>query len=155
VSAFGILVSALLLMCLHGERKRQVPGIVILMLGGFGVALHWWSVPLGVRALAGVGALALAVNLLERAPDWLHALLSGRPLRQLGVWSFSIYLWQQPFYLAVSDGHLSAMAGAGAALLAGIASFYLVEQPARAYLNRRWRGAAATPPATPAVRPCE
>jgi peptidoglycan/LPS O-acetylase OafA/YrhL len=156
VSAFGILASAFVLLCLHGKRTRQVPGSVILLLGGCGVALHWWSVPLGVRTLAGVSALALAVNLLERAPGWVHAMLSLRWLRQLGVWSFSIYLWQQPFYLAASDGRLPASVGALAAVLAGIASFYLVEQPARAYLNRRWRGVkAASPAGTAAVRPCE
>jgi hypothetical protein len=32
-------------------------------------------------------------------------------LRQIGIWSFSIYLWQQPFYVAVRHGDLSPSLG--------------------------------------------
>jgi peptidoglycan/LPS O-acetylase OafA/YrhL len=137
VSAFRILVSAFLLFCLHGKRTRQLPGSVILRLGGCCVALHRWWGPRDVRTLAGLSTLALAVIFLERAGGWVHAMLSLRWLRQLGVLSFSIYLWRQLFYLAASDGRLRASAEAYAGMLAGIASISLLEQQARAYLNRR------------------
>jgi peptidoglycan/LPS O-acetylase OafA/YrhL len=140
VSGFGIFVSVFLLLHFHARAPRPVHWIVIAALVGFGLAMHWWRVAPPARTFLGVTALATAVNLLQRAPGWVRALLSFRALRQLGIWSFSIYVWQQPFYMAVDAQRMSALAGIGCALLAGIASFYLVERPARSWLNRKWRG---------------
>lgn len=138
VSAFGIFASAFLLLAGRGRKIPRlaavaVPGLILL-----GFALHWWSVPAPVRTFFGVGAFALAVNLLAGAPRIMHSALSWRPLRQIGMWSFSIYLWQQPFYLAVHRSGLSPVAGVALAIAVGIASFYLLENPARLYLNRKW-----------------
>jgi peptidoglycan/LPS O-acetylase OafA/YrhL len=149
VSAFGIFVSVFLLLQLHGRGPQAVPWFLIAALLATGMALHWWRWAPTTRTFLGVTALAAAVNLLERAPGWMRALLSFGALRQLGVWSFSVYVWQQPFYMAVEAGQMPAAAGIGFALLAGIVSFYLVERPARSWLNRRWRGAGPTGPARP------
>jgi peptidoglycan/LPS O-acetylase OafA/YrhL len=140
VSGFGIFVSVFLLLHFHARPPRPVHWIVIAALVGFGLAMHWWRVAPPPRTYLGVTALAAAVNLLQRVPGWVRALLSFRVLRQLGMCSFSIYVWQQPFYIAVDAQRMSAPAGIGCALLAGIASFYLVERPARSRLNRKWRG---------------
>jgi peptidoglycan/LPS O-acetylase OafA/YrhL len=140
VSAFGIIVSVFLLLHFHDRGPRAVHWTVIAALVGFGLAMHWWRLAPPARTFLGVTALAAAVNLLERAPGWLRALLSFRALRQLGIWSFSIYVWQQPFYMAADAQRMAAPAAIGCALLAGIASFYLVERPARSWLNRKWRG---------------
>ena len=138
VAAFGIFASAALLLCLRGRSLPRLPSLAYVALAGFGIAMHWWSVPGPVRIIAGVGALALLVNLLAGAPAALHAALSLKPLRQVGLWSFSIYVWQQPFYLLSKYHGLPAPAGVALALAAGIASYYLVERPARAWLNRNW-----------------
>jgi peptidoglycan/LPS O-acetylase OafA/YrhL len=138
VSAFGIFASALILLLARGRKMPRLALPVLPVLIGFGFALHWWSVPAPVRLVFGVGAFALAVNLLEGAPRLIHDVLSFRPLRQLGLWSFSIYLWQQPFYLYAAREGLSPFIGVGLAVIAGIASFYMLENPARIYLNRKW-----------------
>jgi peptidoglycan/LPS O-acetylase OafA/YrhL len=138
VSAFGIFASAFILLAGHGGKMHQRSAAILLSLVLLGFALHWWFVPAPVRTVLGVGAFALAVNLLERAPLFMQRALSWRPLRQLGLWSFSIYLWQQPFYLYVEREGMSPFVGLGLAILAGIASFYLLENPARIYLNRKW-----------------
>lgn len=90
-------------------RKRTVykknlptlPTIAYPCLQFLGVLIHWWSVPAPIAMVFGVGSFALAVNLLAGAPPLVQAILSTKPLRQLGIWSFSIYLWQQPLYLYV------------------------------------------------------
>jgi peptidoglycan/LPS O-acetylase OafA/YrhL len=146
VSAFGIFASAFLLLRFNAQRKSTLPMWIFPALIGFGLAMHWWSVPALFRTILGVSAFALAINLLDRAPKIVQSALSFRPLRQLGLWSFSIYLWQQPFYLYVHRNGMPAFLGLGCAILAGVASFYLLEKPARAYLNRRWTG--SVPPAT-------
>lgn len=144
VSAYGIFVSTFVLLWLEGKPLRRHSGILFVALGAIGLATHWWSVPRPVSTIVGVGAFAVALNLMSGAPGWLHAALSWRPLRQLGLWSFSLYLWQQPFYLYLHDRPLL---GVALALPAGVAGFYLLERPARAWLNRHWGGSPQGRPA--------
>lgn len=83
--------------------------------------------------------LALAIATIDFAFIGFKALLEPLPLRQVGLWSFSLYLWQQPLY---KMAHMD-LVPVGIALLAalgiGIASFYLVEVPMRKTINERWR----------------
>jgi peptidoglycan/LPS O-acetylase OafA/YrhL len=138
VAAFGIFASAYLLLRLDGIAIRRVPMPAFAALAGVGVAAHWWSVPLPVATVVGMGAFALAVNVLHAAPALVQTALSVAPLRQFGLWSFSLYLWQQPFYLQVRGRGMDPLLGVGLALVFGVASYYLLEKPARTWLNRRW-----------------
>ncbi|GAA5165032.1 acyltransferase [Viridibacterium curvum] len=138
VSAYGIFVSALVLLTLQRLPALRVPAVLCSLMFVTAVALHWWSVPLPVKTTVGVGLLALVVNLLPQAPAAFVRLLSLRPLRTLGLWSFSIYLWQQPFYVASHNGQLSPMLALLLAILGGVASFHLLERPVRHFLNARW-----------------
>lgn len=138
VSAYGIFVSASLLLLLRGRRLPRLPAIAYLALIGGGILLHWWSVPSPFRTTIGVGTLALTVNLLANAPDVVKQALSFKPLRMMGLLSFSIYLWQQPFYLASRSGAMPTSVALVLAIGCGAASFYLLERPVRAYLNRVW-----------------
>lgn len=156
VSAFGIFASASLVLFARGRKIPQLAPLVLPILMVFGFATHWWSVPAPIRTIFGVGAFALAVNFLQGAPRLIHNALSFPPLRQLGLWSFSIYLWQQPFYLYVNREGMSPIVGGGLAIIAGIGSFYLLENPARNYLNRKWAQEQPTglwPDAVKAVSP--
>lgn len=49
-----------------------------------------------------------------------------------------MYLWQQPFYHAVLADRVAAPVALTAAVCAGAVSFYLIENPARRFLNRAW-----------------
>lgn len=138
VSAYGIFVSAFFLL-LFGERKiPELPAITYPALALIGMGLHWWSVPFPIMMIFGVGALALLINLLAQAPKAIKSALSFYPLRKFGIWSFSIYLWQQPFYLAHSRHDMPSWIACTLAVAAGIGSYYLLEKPARNYLNKRW-----------------
>ena len=86
--------------------------------------------------------LAFSINHLNLVPVFFKSLLSFLPLRLLGIWSFSIYLWQQPFYYYGTKGG-DAFLFAGPLLLAvsiliGAVSFYFIENPIRKYLNDKW-----------------
>jgi peptidoglycan/LPS O-acetylase OafA/YrhL len=137
-AAFGILGSAFLLVRLQSVTIPAIPGWVIAGLAGLGIVLHWWSLPPVMGAVCGIAAFALAVNLLPHAPGIAQRLLSFPPLCLLGTYSFSIYLWQQPFYLLTEHGKLDPFTGLALGVLSGCASFYLLERPARAWLNKRW-----------------
>lgn len=94
----------------------------------------WWASRLLAPFL-----LAFTVNHLAESAQAFRALLTLPWLRAMGVWSFSIYLWQQPFYQFKHGFPGGPVVALAAAMAAGLASFYLLEQPCRNWLNRRWR----------------
>lgn len=82
--------------------------------------------------------LAFAVNHIGETYKAVLRALEWKPLCMLGIWSYSLYLWQQPFYefkhiLPTGTPLLLAFA-------VGLASFYWFERPTREWLNRYWRG---------------
>jgi peptidoglycan/LPS O-acetylase OafA/YrhL len=76
--------------------------------------------------------LAFAINHVAEVYGTVRAALAFPALRYLGLWSYSLYLWQQPIFTA------SLPFGLGIAFLVGVISFYGFEQPIRRYLNRQW-----------------
>lgn len=138
VSAFGIFLSVAILLYFQG---RKIPSINFVVFSGMviaGMLFNWWSIPVPVGLIGGFIVLALAINLLGQGPPVVQRMLSFYPLRQLGLWSYSLYLWQQPFYMAVHYEGLSPYVGVALGIVCGIVSYYLVEKPARLYLNRVW-----------------
>lgn len=79
--------------------------------------------------------IAIAVCTIDQAPAIIRRAFENHTVRWLGLISFSLYLWQQPFYKwYVNGGDLgTALAGT---LLCAVASCYFVEIPARNFLNR-------------------
>lgn len=107
-------------------------------LAAFGIAIlsystyvPWWS-----SILIAPFMLAFAVNHLDGTYQLVRAALAVPPLRLLGIWSYSIYLWQHPFQ-AYKSAFIPGTAFL-AAMLMGVCSFYLFENPIRNWLNRNW-----------------
>lgn len=91
----------------------------------------WWS-----RFFTPV-LLAVSVNYLTDAPEMIKRFLSSRILCLLGLWSYSIYVWQQPFH---EWRHvMMPWLALSLAVVMGLASFYLYENPTRQWLNKRWK----------------
>jgi len=86
--------------------------------------------------------LAFSVNHLAQTPAFFRNALSIRPLRLLGIGSYSIYLWQQPFYIyadkAFSDDFTFHALFLFMALILGAVMFYCFENPSRLYINKAW-----------------
>lgn len=80
--------------------------------------------------------LAFTVNHLSEVPQWAKRALSLKPLRLMGIWSYSIYLWQQPFYEFYRENPL--LVYPVLAIAVGLVSFYLVENPSRQWINNHW-----------------
>ncbi len=77
--------------------------------------------------------IALFIERVTRSErGWVPKVLNARPLVLLGLWSYSVYLWQQPLLnRQVQDSWLTAFPGNLLGCLALAAtSYYLVEQPA-------------------------
>jgi peptidoglycan/LPS O-acetylase OafA/YrhL len=148
----SVLVSAALYLAtrrMAGLASSGVGPWLAPLCAAMGVAFYGAAFSFRLSYTAGTTLLAVAVCTLDVAPAWMRALLANRFLTWVGVLSYSIYLWQQPFYAALpleprSLGRtLALLAGA---IAAGAASFYLLEQPARQFLNRVLSGGRARIP---------
>jgi peptidoglycan/LPS O-acetylase OafA/YrhL len=82
--------------------------------------------------------LALAINYLDCVPGLLKDALSNRVLTWFGKCSFSLYLWQQPFFVMVLNKEISAWQGFALGIAVGSVSFYVIENPLRLRLNSAW-----------------
>lgn len=144
-ASFGIFMAGLVLLAsrdggLRGAAVWIAPVALLL-----GIAAHWWSVPASVRIVASGTAFALSINTMHAAPEWFRSLLEWSWLRRLGLYSYSIYLWQQPMYQLCRDIDLAPELGLALALLAGWVAFHLVERPLRSWLNSGWAAESGAP----------
>ncbi len=138
VRAASILMGALFVLISANMRVRPTaiwnklsapaPLLILLL---FGILLQIGRVPDPIKYTLGTCLLAFFVANMQNLSTAAKHFFSNPFFVQMGIWSYSIYLWQQPFITR-------KFAGLPIALCLGIASFYLVEQPARKYLNRVW-----------------
>jgi peptidoglycan/LPS O-acetylase OafA/YrhL len=112
---------------------RFRPAVAFPLLLGFSLAFDFSErcrpFFLTVQGLLAVAFLAGAGLGRRRAES---ALLTSAPIRALGVLSYSLYLWQQPFLVTRQPdwGLLRVMPfNVAAAFGAALASYYLVERP--------------------------
>jgi peptidoglycan/LPS O-acetylase OafA/YrhL len=99
-------------------------------------------------------ALAIGIEATTRHADSLVGrMLNLRPLVFLGVLSYSLYLWQQPFLNRQSDAMANAFPqNLGFALLAALLSYLLVEKPLIGF-RRRLERVEVPPPSEAPTHP--
>lgn len=137
----------------HWRSDVSVAGIFIA--GGLWLFLRnrqapWWVSPLAlliavvakgmpIQVLSfglSTAMLALSITTIDSAAPVFRKILSAKVLTYAGLWSFSLYLWQQPFYKLYREGAAPTPLLLLAAVLVALVSFYLVEKPSRTALNR-------------------
>ena len=106
-----------------------------------GILAKLWGPSAVVSFGLGTVLLALSVTTVGATFSAMRRVLEARLLCWLGLLSYSLYLWQQPFYKLSESYAAMTWLLLFAALLAGMASFYLVERPSRSFLNRFWETA--------------
>jgi peptidoglycan/LPS O-acetylase OafA/YrhL len=83
-----------------------------------------------------IGTILLAISLISMGEyrESIPNILNGRILLAVGTYSYSIYIWQQPFY---QNGHdiTQRIMLFPLVIICSIVSFVFVEKPARAFLN--------------------
>lgn len=82
--------------------------------------------------------LAITANHLTDAAAFMQRVLAWQPLRLLGIYSYSIYLWQQPLYRYHQLLPGGLLTGLVLAVLGGYLSFRFFEHPVRQWINTRW-----------------
>jgi peptidoglycan/LPS O-acetylase OafA/YrhL len=129
----SILISAAI--CIHVNNKPFITNPVVLFsIGGFGVLLSVNPVPDIIKYSLGTLCFALVVNHAAYLPQAVRTFLSNKFLVVFGVCSYSLYLWQQPFYKGIHGWGSRPFMLIGA-LTAGFFSYYLIEKPARKWIN--------------------
>lgn len=138
----SILMSVIIYLAIrqyHAIDFRKMPRVLPLVCVVLGASMFMARLPWAASYTVGTALLALGVCTLDGAAGWFLKALSNRFLTWVGMLSYSFYLWQQPFYwTALLNKSLTLdrcllLAGG---LVCGIASFYLLERPARKFLNR-------------------
>jgi len=111
-----------------------------------GMVLSTHHVPEPLKYSLATLGIALAVNSLEGAPALGRRFLGSRAIGWIGVVSYSLYIWQQPFFYSIDKYRSLPMAAAAVGV--AVLSYYMIENPVRVRLNalraqRRARLAAA------------
>ncbi len=120
---------------------RAVPFVrpwMPLAAGAAAAACHVNLAPWWLSVILSPFLLAFAVNHLAETPQWFRSSLACPPLRLAGIWSYSIYLWHGPFASHDYFGRGGNVVSCSAGIAAGVASFYLFENPIRTWLNKVW-----------------
>jgi peptidoglycan/LPS O-acetylase OafA/YrhL len=117
---------------------RVLPLLPVLWVG-IAVACSATYAHKGVQYTVAPLSLAFAINYLDRVPSIIKTALSWGPLRWFGRCSFSLYLWQQPFFLAALYNGMPRSVACATAIATGAISFYVFENPTRIKLNEAWR----------------
>lgn len=147
-AAGGLFLSAAYRQICH---RVKVPGFapLLALFGAF--ACYWHVGPWYLSVTAAPVLLAFSVNHIGESYRWIVRALEWRPLCVLGVLSYSIYLWQQPFYKEAR--YFPLHSGVLFAIAAGALSFYVLEKPTRRWLNAHWRPSLSTGHASVALEP--
>ena len=121
---------------LTSETTRKAMGMVSLPALIAACIIPFTNFSLTAQLACASVLLPIAVNGLDFAPTFARAAFELRAVQFMGVTSYSLYLWQQPFYR--SQEKVSVLILLPLAICCALASFYLIEGPARSYLNRRF-----------------
>jgi peptidoglycan/LPS O-acetylase OafA/YrhL len=144
VSVAGIFIAGGLWLLLRGRRSPWwlSPLALLIAIVAKGMPDHILSFGLSTAMLA------VSIATVDHAAPVFRQFLSSRILTYAGLWSYSLYLWQQPFYKLYREGAAPTAILLLVAVLAALASFYLVEKPSRRALNRLFQNRAAKLAAT-------
>ncbi|EIZ81187.1 acyltransferase 3 [Novosphingobium sp. Rr 2-17] len=112
-------------------QRKKIPSWLPVFAAIGGIALNINRVPDPIKYSVGTACLAFAMVTIDVSPAQIRTLLSMRWVRQAGLWSFSLYLWQQPFAKAAGLPVINLAMAFACALI----SFYFIENPARRFLN--------------------
>jgi peptidoglycan/LPS O-acetylase OafA/YrhL len=115
--------------------RLRLTGAWPLALIAAGFALNIDVVPDYVKYTLGTLCLAIGLSNIEGDTLGIREALSAQVLVWIGLVSYSLYLWQQPFSEVQPHSPLLRLLPSAGAVVAGIISFYVVENPTRRWLN--------------------
>jgi peptidoglycan/LPS O-acetylase OafA/YrhL len=98
------------------------------------IVLNLNPIPDPIKYSLGTICVAFAICTIKQLPDYLMKYLSHPLLTCVGLISFSLYLWQQPFYKMIHQGYPKVFLLVAAFIIAAF-SYKFIEVPVRKFLN--------------------
>jgi len=137
-SAIGFIAFSAGYSLLKREKNFTLPKYTTLLCLVLAFACYIKAVPIWLTFLLCPVLLGVAVNHLTESGSLLQTALKNPVIRYLGIFSYSIYLWQQIFYKLHYALPMGQITGFFASIGVGIASYYLLENPVRQFINNKW-----------------
>lgn len=126
--AASVFISAALYLIL---KDRPLPRLAAPLACAAGFAILIGPAPDPIKYSIGTTLLALSVSQIDLSSGVLARFLSTPAMTALGLVSYSLYLWQQPFsFLQPAWAMLPGV------FVLSLTSFYIIEAPARKWLNK-------------------
>jgi peptidoglycan/LPS O-acetylase OafA/YrhL len=126
---------------LKQQRGPALSGSWPIAIGLIGIILNVNLVPDPIKYSLGTACLAVAVATVDEADGRFRKTLTSPLFVWVGLVSFSLYIWQQPFAMTRAHPVILRAVPLAAAFACAVANFYLIERPARRWLNAhppRW-----------------
>lgn len=117
------------------ERRLTLPAWVAPVCLALGFVFSMRIFPATVTYTVGTTLFAISVCSLGSTWRWARAAFDNPVLIMVGVYSYSIYLWQQPFYKLHELGQVAPWVGLLLSIGIGWLSYKLIENPSRSFLN--------------------
>ncbi|WP_281825025.1 acyltransferase [Sphingobium sp. BS19] len=130
----SILIGAIAYLSTRNFDFNIIPPWLPLASGVLAVLLSMDVVPDPVKYSLGTALLAISLISMPRAPKFALVVLEHPLVLRIGIWSYSMYLWQQPFG-KLANSTTERVMSLPLVFLATILSYYFVERPARAIIN--------------------
>lgn len=137
-ASFGLICAATFRVIRSRDSSWEPHPVLPVFAIAIAVACFLYSTPYRLEKTLAPLCLAFSLVYLDRAPALLKDVLSLDVLRKFGIWSFSLYIWQQPFFALLGKYQFNPALMALAAISVGVTSFYLYEDRLREYLNQAW-----------------
>lgn len=137
-SAIGFIAFSAGYSLLKRDHNISVPEHTSLVCLVIAAVCYLEIVPIWFTFVLSPVLLGIAVNHITECTRLLQSVLTNPVLRYLGIYSYSIYLWQQVFYKLYYALPFGQVSGFILSVIVGIASYYLLENPVRTFINRKW-----------------
>ncbi len=129
-------------------KRWAIPVAIIFVALGYGIAFV--SRPLAYvcgGTFANIGMVLLLQNIVRYPDQFVGRICNFKPLAWVGVLSYSLYLWQQPFlYFGSSAWICSFPQNIFLAFAAAIASYLVIEKPFLRLKEKMGAASNASPP---------
>ena len=120
---------------LSANGKFRLSGNIPVILGIVGIVLNINLIPDFIKYSVGSVCIALSVSNLDNSKGVYKTILENKVFMWLGLVSFSLYIWQQPFAQLHHGSHSKGVILILVSIAISSIFYKLVENPIRIYLN--------------------
>lgn len=131
-----IFISAAFYLFRDNILKFKISENLILFLFIVAILASGEFVPRVIHHTVATIIFAFVVNVFDSSNGAFTKLFSNKFICMLGIYSYSLYIWQQPFYKLV--GKVNIFVLLIGVILSALVSYFFIEGPARSFINKKF-----------------